>query len=154
MTAIADDHVMLECGGATERLPTRTVIWAAGVAASPLAKKLADATGAALDRAGRIAVEPDLSLAGHPEIFVLGDMANYTHQGGKPLPGVAPVAIQQGRFVAKLDQGAARESRRCRSFAIASWATWRRSAAARRWPTSAACGSAASWPGCCGCSST
>ena len=93
---------MLECGGQTERLPTRTVIWAAGVAASPLAKSLAEATGAALDRAGRIAVEPDLSLPGHPEIFVLGDMANYTHQGGKPLPGVAPVAIQQGRFVARL----------------------------------------------------
>jgi NADH dehydrogenase len=63
---------------------------------------LADATGAALDRAGRIVVEADLSLPQHPEIFVLGDMANYSHQGGKPLPGVAPVAIQQGRFVARL----------------------------------------------------
>jgi NADH dehydrogenase len=95
---------MLDCGGTEERLPTRTVIWAAGVAASPLAKSLAVATGAALDRAGRITVGPDLSLPGHPEIFVLGDMANYAHQGGKPLPGVAPVAIQQGRFVAKLIQ--------------------------------------------------
>lgn len=104
VTAIEFDHVMLDCGGATERLPTRTVIWAAGVAASPLAKMLADATGAVLDRAGRIAVEPDLSLTGHPEIYVLGDMATYTHQGGKPLPGVAPVAIQQGRFVARLIQ--------------------------------------------------
>jgi NADH dehydrogenase len=102
VTAIEADHVMLNAGGATERLPTRTVIWAAGVAASPLAKHLADATGALLDRAGRISVEPDLSLPGHPEIFVLGDMANYMHQGGKPLPGVAPVAIQEGRFVAKL----------------------------------------------------
>ncbi len=78
------------------------MIWAAGVAASPLAKRLAEATGAVLDRAGRIDVEPDLSLPGHPEIFVLGDMARYTHQGGKPLPGVAPVAIQQGRYVARL----------------------------------------------------
>jgi NADH dehydrogenase len=102
VTAIAADHVMLETGGTTERLPTRTVLWAAGVAASPLAKSLAEATGAELDRAGRIAVEPDLSLPGRPEIFVLGDMALYTHQGGKPLPGVAPVAIQQGRYVARL----------------------------------------------------
>jgi NADH dehydrogenase len=102
VTSIAADHVLLDCGGQVERLPTRTVIWAAGVAASPLAKALADATGAALDRAGRIAIAPDLTLPGHPEIFVLGDMASYTHQGGKPLPGVAPVAIQQGRYVAKL----------------------------------------------------
>ncbi len=102
VTAIAEDHVMVESGGQTERLPTRTVIWAAGVAASPLAKSLADATGAALDRAGRITVEKDLSLPGHPNVFVLGDMANYPHHNGKPLPGVAPVAIQEGRFVAKL----------------------------------------------------
>jgi NADH dehydrogenase len=102
VTNVADDHVMLKFGGAEERLATRHIIWAAGVEASPLAKALADATGAKLDRAGRISVESDLTLAGHPEIFVLGDMANYSHQDGKPLPGVAPVAIQQGRFVAKL----------------------------------------------------
>lgn len=102
VTAIADDHVVVESGGVEERLPTRTVIWAAGVAASPLAKKLSEATGAALDRAGRIAVEKDMSLAGHPNVYVIGDMASYLHEGGKPLPGVAPVAIQQGRFVAKL----------------------------------------------------
>jgi NADH:ubiquinone reductase (H+-translocating) len=102
VTGIGNDHVLLQWGGATERLPTSTVIWAAGVAASPLAKTLAAQTGAALDRAGRIQVEPDLSLPGHPEVFVLGDMANYPHQTGEPLPGVAPVAIQQGRFVARL----------------------------------------------------
>jgi NADH dehydrogenase len=102
VTAIADDHVLLAVDGQTEWLPTRTVIWAAGVAASPLAKKLAEATGAELDRAGRIAVEVDLSLTGHPEILVIGDMANYMQPDGKPLPGVAPVAIQQGRFVARL----------------------------------------------------
>lgn len=102
VTSIAADHVLLDCGGQVERLPTRTVIWAAGVAASPLAKALAESTGAELDRAGRIAVGPDLSLPDHPEIFVLGDMASYVHQGGKPLPGVAPVAIQQGRYVARL----------------------------------------------------
>jgi NADH dehydrogenase len=102
VTDIAADHVVLRWGGGSERLGTQTVIWAAGVAASPLAKGLAEATGAAMDRASRIIVEPDLSISGHAEIFVLGDMANYSHQTGQPLPGVAPVAIQQGRFVAKL----------------------------------------------------
>lgn len=102
VTDIHDDCVELESASGVERFPTRTVLWAAGVQASPLARALAEATGAELDRAGRIAVEPDLSLPGHPEVFVLGDMANYTHQTGKPLPGVAPVAIQQGRYVARL----------------------------------------------------
>jgi NADH dehydrogenase len=102
VTNVAADHVMLKFGGVEERLATSTIVWAAGVEASPLAKKLADATAAKLDRAGRILVEPDLTLPGRPEIFVLGDMANYSHQDGKPLPGVAPVAIQQGRFVARL----------------------------------------------------
>jgi NADH dehydrogenase len=99
---IASDHVMLHWGGGSERLATRTVIWAAGVQASPLAKQLAAATGAPVDRAGRIIVADDLSIPGHPEIFVLGDMANFSHPTGEPLPGVAPVAIQQGRYVAKL----------------------------------------------------
>jgi NADH dehydrogenase len=99
---IATDHVVLEFGGAPERQPTRSVLWAAGVQASPLAKRLADAIGATVDRAGRIMVEPDLSLPGHSDIFVLGDMASYSHQNGQPLPGVAPVAIQQGKFVARL----------------------------------------------------
>jgi NADH dehydrogenase len=102
VTQIAADHVMLDWAGGSERLATQTVIWAAGVSASPLAKELAAATGAALDRAGRITVEPDLSLPGHPEILVLGDMANFPHQTGSGLPGVAPVAIQQGKYVAKL----------------------------------------------------
>lgn len=99
---IAADHVVVNWGGGSERLPTQTVVWAAGVEASPLAKGLAAATGTKIDRAGRLVVEPDMSLPNHPEIFVLGDMANYSHQTGQPLPGVAPVAIQQGRFVAKL----------------------------------------------------
>jgi NADH dehydrogenase len=55
-----------------------------------------------LDRAGRVVVEPDMSIAGHPEIFVIGDLSTFTHQGGKPLPGVAPVAMQQGSYVAKM----------------------------------------------------
>src|SRR5579864_5725952 len=83
--------------GAT-RIPAAVILWAAGVAASPLGKKL----GAPLDRAGRVLVQPDLSLAGHPEVFVIGDLAALKDEHGKMLPGVAPVAIQQGRFVAKL----------------------------------------------------
>jgi len=80
------------------RLPATVVLWAAGVAASPLGKKL----GAPVDRAGRVLVQPDLSVPGHPEVFVIGDLAALKDQHGKMLPGVAPVAIQQGRFAAKL----------------------------------------------------
>ncbi len=83
--------------GAT-RLPATVILWAAGVAASPLGKCL----GAPVDRAGRVHVQPDLTLPGHPEVFVIGDLAAITDDRGKMLPGVAPVAIQQGRFVAKL----------------------------------------------------
>jgi NADH dehydrogenase len=74
------------------------------VEASFLGKVIADATGAKLDRGGRVLVEPDLTVAGHPEIFVIGDLANYGHQTGKPLPGTAPVAIQEGKYVAKVIQ--------------------------------------------------
>jgi len=83
---------------ATTRFPATVILWAAGVAASPLGKKL----GAPLDRAGRVLVQPDLSLPGHPEVFVIGDLAALNDEHGKMLPGVAPVAIQQGRFVANL----------------------------------------------------
>jgi NADH dehydrogenase len=78
------------------------VLWAAGVRASPLGAVLAKRSGAGLDRSGRVLVEPDLSLPKHPEIFVIGDVAHFSHQTGQPLPGVAPVAMQQGRYVAKL----------------------------------------------------
>jgi NADH dehydrogenase len=80
------------------RLPATVVLWAAGVAASPLGRKLV----AAVDRAGRVPVNPDLSLPGHAEVFVIGDLAAAKDEQGKLLPGVAPVAIQQGKFVAKL----------------------------------------------------
>ena len=72
----------------------------AGLAAGQGARRAP--RGCQLDRAGRITVEPDCSLPGHPEVFVIGDMASYADDDGKPLPGVAPVAIQQGKFVAKL----------------------------------------------------
>jgi len=80
------------------RFPAAVVLWAAGVAASPLGKKL----GAPVDRAGRVQVAPDLSLPNHREVFVIGDLAAVSDEHGQLLPGVAPVAIQQGRFVAKL----------------------------------------------------
>jgi NADH dehydrogenase len=80
------------------RVPATVVLWAAGVAASPLGKKL----GAPVDRAGRVPVQADLSLPGHPEVFVIGDLAAAKDEQGKMLPGVAPVAIQEGKFVAKL----------------------------------------------------
>jgi NADH:ubiquinone reductase (H+-translocating) len=97
--------VTVKRGDTVETIPCRTVIWAAGVQASALGKSVAQATGAKLDRSGRIMVEPDLSVPGYPEIFVIGDLANYSHQTGNPLPGIAPVAIQQGRYVAKLIRG-------------------------------------------------
>jgi NADH dehydrogenase len=89
-------------GDRVEIIRTRTVLWAAGVQASPLGKLLSVRTAAETDRAGRVIVEPDLSVRGHPEILVIGDLANYSHQTGSPLPGVAPVAMQQGRYVAQL----------------------------------------------------
>lgn len=102
VTAIEDGRVTISRAGAQETIEARTILWAAGVAASPLAAALAAATGASTDRAGRIAVGEDLTLRGHPEIFVLGDMAALADAKGLPLPGVAPVAMQQGRYVARV----------------------------------------------------
>lgn len=104
VTDVQAGRVTIHSGGQTETIRAHTVLWAAGVEASPLAKVLAQASGAELDRAGRITVQPDLTLPGHPEVFVIGDMANYPYQGGKPLPGLAPVAMQQGNYVADLIQ--------------------------------------------------
>jgi NADH dehydrogenase len=101
VTDLQHDLVTVRAGGQTELVPARTVLWAAGVDASPLGKSLAQASGVTLDRAGRVPVLADLSLPGHPEIFVIGDMASCPGPGGKPLPGVAPVAMQQGRYVAR-----------------------------------------------------
>jgi NADH dehydrogenase len=99
---IFSDHVKVERNGVAERIDTATTIWAAGVRPSPLGKFIAEATGAQLDRAGRVIVQKDLSVGGHPNIFVIGDLAAATYPDGKPLPGVAPVAMQQGRYVAQL----------------------------------------------------
>jgi len=114
VTTIDEQGIVLEFTAGTERIEARTVLWAAGVAASPLGRLLAEKTGALVDRMGRVMVNPDLSLLGHPEIFVIGDLAHFTGRDGNPLPGLAPVATQQGRYVAKCiamrlrDEGAPR----------------------------------------------
>lgn len=102
VTDVQPHQVTIKAGDVEEVVPTETVLWAAGVAASPLAAKLAAATGAETDRPGRVTVGPDLTLPGHPEVLVIGDMANCPGPDGKSLPGVAPVAIQQGRYAAGL----------------------------------------------------
>jgi NADH:quinone reductase (non-electrogenic) len=93
VTKIDSDGV--ECGG--ERIQSATVLWAAGVKASPLAA----AACLQVDRQGRVIVDPDLSVKGHKNVFVAGDQACFTHQTGKPLPGTAPVAMQQGHYLAR-----------------------------------------------------
>ena len=105
VTGVSADGVTV----GTETLRAHTVIWAAGVAASPLAESL----GVALDRAGRVIVEPDLSIPGHPEVFVIGDLSTFLHQTGKPLPGLSPVAMQEGRCAAEnIRRSLAGQSRR------------------------------------------
>jgi NADH dehydrogenase len=89
---------MRAADGSISRVPARTAVWAAGVTASPLARLLADASGGETDRSGRVIVEHDLTLPSHPEVFAIGDMAAVRDY---PLPGVAPVAMQEGRHVAK-----------------------------------------------------
>jgi NADH dehydrogenase len=105
VTDVREHSVTIREGDRTEEIPTRTVLWAAGVLASPLGRILSQEAGAPLDKAGRVVVEPDLSVPGRPEIFVIGDLANFSHQTGKPLPGVAQPAIQEGHYVAKLIEG-------------------------------------------------
>jgi NADH dehydrogenase len=95
VTAVDAGGVVLD---GAERIESRTVVWAAGVSAAGIAARLADLSGAELDRAGRVTVEPDLTLPGHPEVFALGDMVRVRRL---ELPGVAPVAMQQGRYVAR-----------------------------------------------------
>jgi NADH dehydrogenase len=102
VTGVTEGDVTVKTGVGTETIPTRTVLWAAGVQASRLGKLLAAATGAETDRSGKVIVGPDLTLPGHPEILVVGDLAHFAHQGGRPLPGVAQVALQQGKYAAQL----------------------------------------------------
>ncbi|MDX2230381.1 MAG: NAD(P)/FAD-dependent oxidoreductase [Leptolyngbyaceae cyanobacterium bins.349] len=102
VTNIEANIVTARQGDDVQQIPAQTILWAAGVKASGLGQVLADRAGVTLDRVGRVMVEADLSLPGHANIFVIGDLAHYAHQGEKPLPGVAPVAMQEGQFVARL----------------------------------------------------
>ena len=104
VTSISENNIVLRKGEKYEQITSHTILWAAGVKASSVGKKLAEKTGAQIDRAGRVIVEPDLSIIGFPDIFVIGDLSSFSHQNNKPLPGIAPVAMQQAKYVAKLIQ--------------------------------------------------
>jgi NADH:quinone reductase (non-electrogenic) len=98
---IDHDGLTVEGHGTTDRLESKTVIWAGGVTATPLGRTLASRTGAETDRGGRLKVNPDLSIPNHPDIYVVGDLALASGADGKPLPGVAQVAMQGGTYAAK-----------------------------------------------------
>lgn len=109
VTDVTDEAISVKQGESIQQIPARTVIWAAGVQASQLGEMLASSISdgnssesIALDRVGRVPVEPDLSIRNHPEIFVLGDLASFSHQGDAPLRGTADVAAAQGSYVGKL----------------------------------------------------
>ena len=103
VTEVFSDSVTLQReDGTTERIETRTILWTAGVRASPLGERLAKSAGASVDKEGRVIVEPNLSVPGHPELFIIGDLANPSARDKQTLPGVAPVAIQEGRYVAEV----------------------------------------------------
>ncbi|NES97572.1 MAG: NAD(P)/FAD-dependent oxidoreductase [Desertifilum sp. SIO1I2] len=101
VTKIESDRVTYRLGDRTQEVAAKTILWAAGVKASSMGEILHQQTGVERDRVGRVMVEPDLSIPGYPNIFVIGDLAHFAHQDDKPLPGVAPVAMQEGDYVAK-----------------------------------------------------
>ena len=101
VTDIEPDRVRVRRGEEMEEIATRTVVWAAGVRGVAIAPLLAKAAGAEVDRIGRVIVRPDLTVGNRTDIFAIGDMA-HTPAGDGPLPGVAPVAIQQGKYVARV----------------------------------------------------
>jgi len=103
VTDIQPDHVTVKPDsdkGGPFRVDTATIVWAAGVKANPLGKLIAQAVGVETDRAGRVAVNPDCTVGDRPDVFVVGDLATQKGADGKPLPGLAPVAMQQGEYVA------------------------------------------------------
>ncbi len=104
VTNIDNDIVTFKQAGEVKEIPSQTILWAAGVKGSAMGQILAERTDVECDHAGRVIVEPDLTIRGYKNIFVIGDLANFSHQDGKPLAGVAPVAKQQGEYVAKLIQ--------------------------------------------------
>ncbi len=111
VTDVQPDHVLFQPDGgkgAAVRVDTACIVWAAGVKASPLGKALADALGVTTEKPGRVAVGPDCAVPGHPDVFVVGDLAYQLGKDGKPLPGLAPVAMQQGAYVADVIEAQAR----------------------------------------------
>jgi NADH dehydrogenase len=101
-----EEGVVVQSGDHEERIPAKTIIWAAGVLAASIASRLAEAAGVETDAVGRIIVEPDLTVHGHPEVIAIGDMVKVRSE--PPFPGVAPVAMQMGRYAAKLVRGRVR----------------------------------------------
>jgi len=136
VTGISPEGVSIEAGGAKEFIPAGNVIWAAGVLASPLGKKIAAQTGAPLDSAGRVMVDEHLRVPSYPEIFVLGDLAHFPGPNLNPLPAVAPVATQQGRYAAQAieDQLAGRSTPPFKYRDLGSMATIGRSSAVAQLP--------------------
>ena len=129
----------------SEWIGARTIIWAAGVAASPLARSL----NVPLDRAGRVLVEPDLTVPGFDNVYVIGDLA-HIEQDGKPVPGIAPAAMQEGRHAASnLLRSLGGQPSVCPS-AIMTRGCWQPSAGEPPWPTSARSEPRATSPGSCG----
>ncbi|MBC6429724.1 NAD(P)/FAD-dependent oxidoreductase [Nostoc sp. HG1] len=104
VTNIEGDIVTFKQDNEFTEIASKTILWAAGVQGSPMGKVLKESTGVECDFSGRVIVEPDLSIEGYDNIFVIGDLANFSHQDSKVLPGVAPVAKQQGEYVGKLIQ--------------------------------------------------
>lgn len=102
VTAIDEHGVSIHSERGDERIDSRTVLWAAGVQGSAFGGKLAERMGLELDRGKRIMVNPDCTIPGHPEVFVIGDLANFRDRDGNTLPGVAPTAMQEGSYVADL----------------------------------------------------
>ena len=103
VTHIDGDSVTLKKSDRIQQIKTQTILWTAGVKASPLGRVLAMRTEAPLDKVGRVMVEPDFSVPNHPNIFVIGDLCHYAHQkDSQLLPGIAPVAMQEGQYVANL----------------------------------------------------
>lgn len=104
VVAIEDHHVTVksDAGGTERRIDTETIVWAAGVKASPLGKLLAEAAGVTAGRSGHVPVNPDCTVGNRPDVFVIGDLASMPGANGKPLPSLAPVATQQGEYVARV----------------------------------------------------
>jgi NADH dehydrogenase len=101
VTGVDDSGVTIQTAAGAERIHSHTVLWAAGVAGSALGAKLAERADVPLARGGRMAVDANCAIPGHPEIYVIGDLAYAVDKAGKPLPGVAPVAMQMGSYVAR-----------------------------------------------------